>query len=98
MAAVAVAVPRTSSPTIDSQRTSMISTSVSSFQTAQSDLRTPSVAHSFQSSSHSSSFHTLPAHSPPAPDFVNPIHVLARRSQEIHVVKVTEDTIQLESG
>lgn len=95
MAAMAVA-PRASSPTLDSRRTSMLSSSASSFQTANSAPRSASTARSFSSSS--SSVHTLSAQSPPTADLVNPIHTLAHQSQEVHIVKVTNDKVQLEVG
>lgn len=84
MASAAIAIPqaRAPSPPMDSRRNSWLSNSASSFQTAQSVSR-------------SSSAHTLSA---PTSDFVNPIHLLAQQSQEVHFVKVTDNKVRLETG
>jgi hypothetical protein len=97
MAAAAIVIPRPSSPTIESQRTSMISSSAASYQTAISAPRSPSTPQSFPSVSPSSSAHTLSVSSQPTTDFVNPIHVIAHQSQEVHLVKVTDNSVELDT-
>ena len=83
----ALAIPRTTSPILDSQRTSVVSTSGSSFQTAQSHTQSPP--------SPSSSTSTLPA--PTQHERENSLSIL-HQSQEVHLLTITDDAVQLGSG
>ena len=85
--AAAFAIPRTTSPNLDSQRTSIVSTSGSSFQTAQSHVQDPP--------SPSSSTSTLPA--PTQYDRANSSLPILHQSQEVHLLTVTDDTVKLGS-
>jgi len=82
------AIPRTTSPILDSQRTSVISTSGSSFQTAQSYAQTPP--------SPSSSTSTLSA--PAQHERANSSLPILHQSQEVHLLTVTDDTVKLDSS
>lgn len=82
------AIPRTTSPTLDSQRTSIISTSVSSFQTAQSHTQSPPSA--------SSSTSTLPA--PVQHERINSSLPVLHQPQEVHLLTVTDDAVKLDSS
>ena len=82
----ALAIPRTTSPILDSQRTSIISTSGSSFQTAQSQA----------SPSPSSSTLTLPA--PAQHERANSSLPILHQSQEVHLLTVTDDALKLDSS
>ena len=87
----ALAIPRTTSPTSpapDSQRTSIISTSGSSFQTAHSYTQSPP--------SPSSSTSTLPA--PAQSERANSSLPILHQSQEVHLLTVTDDTVKLDSS
>jgi len=84
----ALAIPRATSPILDSQRTSVVSSSSSSFQTAQSHTQTPS--------SPSSSTSTLPA--PPQNERATPPLPILHQSQEVHLLTVTDDTLKLDSS
>ena len=84
----ALAIPRTTSPTLDSQRTSVVSTSGSSFQTAQS--------HTQSSPSASSSTSTLPA--PVQHERTNPSLPILHQPQEVHLLTVTDDAVKLGSS
>ena len=84
----AFAIPRTTSPILDSQRTSVISTSGSSFQTAQSYVQTPP--------SPSSSTSTLPA--PTQHECANSSLPILHQSQEVHLLTVTDDAVKLDSS
>jgi len=84
----AFAIPRTTSPTLDSQRTSVISTSGSSFQTAQSFVQSPP--------SPSSSTSTLPA--PTQHERANSSLPILHQSQEVHLLTVTDDAVKLDSS
>ena len=83
----ALAIPRTTSPIVDSQRTSIVSTSGSSFQTAQSHNQTPSP---------SSSTSTLPA--PTHYERANSSLPILHQSQEVHLLTVTDDAVKLDSS
>ena len=84
----ALAIPRTTSPILDSQRTSIISTSGSSFQTAQSHTQT--------SPSASSSTSTLPA--PAHHERANSSLPILHQPQEVHLLTVTDDAVKLDSS
>ena len=83
----ALAIPRTTSPILDSQRTSVVSTSGSSFQTAQSHTQTLSP---------SSSASTLPA--PTQHERANSSLPILHQSQEVHLLTVTDDAVKLDSS
>jgi hypothetical protein len=83
----ALAIPRTTSPILDSQRTSVVSTSGSSFQTAQSHAQT--------SPSPSSSTSTLPA--PTQHERANSSLPILHQSQEVHLLTVTDDAVKVDS-
>ena len=83
-----LAIPRTTSPILDSRRTSIISTSASSFQTAQSHTQ------SLQSASSSTS--TLPA--PVQRDRANSSLPILPQPQEVHLLTVTDDAVKLDSS
>ncbi|KAI0353998.1 hypothetical protein OH77DRAFT_1384186, partial [Trametes cingulata] len=107
-AAAAVPIARTSSPSSfdrdDPARQSYVSTSPASYLTA--PLASPS-PHSpmASSSSRASSTHTV-GPGPPSRDHdtVNPIHSLAfaggkqSPAQEVHILKVTDDVVELGQG
>ena len=82
----ALAIPRTTSPVLNSNRTSIISTSGSSFQTAQS--QSPPSA--------SSSTSTLPA--PAHHERANSSLPILHQPQEVHLLTVTDDTVKLDSS
>ena len=82
----ALAIPRTTSPALDSQRASVVSTSGSSFLTAQSHPQP----------SPSSSTSTLPA--PTQHERANSSLPILHQSQEVHLLTVTDDTLELDSG
>ena len=84
----ALAIPRTTSPILDSQRTSVISTSGSSFQTAQSHSQTPS--------SPSSSTSTLPA--PIQHERATSSLPILHQSQEVHLLTITDEAVKLGSS
>ena len=84
----ALAIPRTTSPTLDSQRTSVVSTSGSSFQTAQSHTQSPP--------SPSSSTSTLPA--PTQHERANSSLPVLHQSQEVHLLTITDDAVKLGSS
>lgn len=81
-----LAIPRTTSPIADSQRTSIVSTSGSSFQTAQSHNQSPSSA--------SSSTSTLPA--PVQHERTDPSLPILHQPQEVHLLTVTDDAVKLD--
>src|ERR1700722_4123130 len=87
---------RSPSPTITSQRQSLVSSSAASFHTAKS---TSSAGLSHSASSRSSSVHTVgPSPNHRDSENVNSIHTLGIHAQEVHIVKVTGDAVHVEAG
>lgn len=84
----ALAIPRTTSPILDSQRMSIVSTSGSSFQTAQSHTKSPPSA--------SSSSSTLPA--PVQHERTNSSLPILHQPQEVHLLTVTDDAVKFDSS
>ena len=93
-------VPRTPSPDdIESRRTSVLSTSAGSFQTAHSALASPSQA-SFRSLKSSSSNNTVNASKSATPNGdMNPVRIISQTgTTEVHIVKVAGDKVELQTG
>ncbi|KAF9225676.1 hypothetical protein BS17DRAFT_699732, partial [Gyrodon lividus] len=90
----------------NSQRHSLVSSSGASFFTARASPLTPTSPNSFEASSRSSSAQTLngnPSNNQ-GEDNVNPIQLFSKQAaqnihaQELHFVKVTNETMELDSS
>jgi 1-phosphatidylinositol-4-phosphate 5-kinase len=104
MASAALLRGRTPSPQFDSRRHSAMSSSAASYQTARDSLA-PGSHHSISGSSRASSIHTIGPHdvNHESDLGVNPIHIVGHQpngvyAEGVHIVKVTGDTVHLESG
>jgi 1-phosphatidylinositol-4-phosphate 5-kinase len=76
---------------IDSKRTN------SSYPTTRSVSQSHRSSYLGSSPSYSSSVNT-PSSAPPVPEGINPIHQISTQPQEYHIVKVSKDRVQLETG